>query len=356
MSRDEHNDFDHDQVVPQKPRRKVLFTVGIVFLIGIALAAALFVRTGMTFTVITGGKFWEGNAQPTEHVHAYDPDRLNILVLGIRGEASQHGGLLSDTIMLVSIHKPTSRVAFFSIPRDLFVELPNHAKREKINFAYALGFERGGWEEGLQLSKTVVETITDVTIDSAIVVDFTAFQEIIDVLGGVDVYVSRDFIETKQFTNFPLELKKGVHHMDGTTALYYVRSRFSTSDFDRARRQQDLLIAIRDKALTLGVAANPQKVLSLLRSVERNVRSDMQYASLDDLLRLARSSKNQTVIRKVFDTSPEGLLESQSIDGMYVLLPRSGNYTQLSEAVQRVFEPQSSSPSPSTPHSNGTSS
>ncbi len=298
--------------------------------------------------MITEGSFWSrrNDHESTQPQHYYDPDRINVLVLGIRGETDPHGGLLSDTIMLVSIHKPTNRVAIFSIPRDLYISIPGHEKKEKINFAYALGFERGGWREGLSLTEQTVEEVFDTEIDYGAVVDFEAFRSIITTLGGIDVYVPRDFKETQQFTNFPLELKKGWHHMDATTALYYARSRYSTSDFDRARRQQEILLAVKKKALQLGVIANPVKALSIARSIERHVRTNADYALLSDFLGIARGVRDEEVIKRVFDTSPEGLLHSTTENGTYVLLPREGSFEPLQSAVQGVFNPPSPSPSP----------
>lgn len=312
--------------------------LGFFVLLAIAGISFFIFRTARTFDVITIGN--SSNVaiftQEEDKLHR-DPDRINILLLGIRGADDPHGGLLADMIMLVSLKKSDGRVALISIPRDLYVDIPEHDKKERVNFAYAKGeeLERGGG--GVLLSKRVVSEITGVYIDYGVSVDFTAFEEVIDELGGVDVYVPRDFREPTQWT-YEFFIPKGWNHMDSETALYYVRSRFSTNDFDRARRQQDVLLAIKDRVLSLGVLANPAKIFSFLDIIGRHIRTDMGAEIIKELIKLSSKNEIKVAMRKVLDTSEEGFLYSTTMDGAYVLLPRDNSFDSIRNFVINVFE------------------
>ncbi len=328
----------HEQQPEIKPRplwgkRVVVFLI-LLMVAGVSLLAF---KTARTFDVITIGKSSHTKILLQEEKNLYkDPDRINILLLGIRGENDPHGGLLADMIMLVSTRKDDGRVALVSIPRDLYVEIPGHGRKERINFAYAKGeeIERGGG--GVLLSKRVVSEVTGVYIDHAISVDFFAFKEAVDVLGGIDVYVPNDFRESTQWT-YEFYIPKGWNQMDSETALYYVRSRYSTSDFDRARRQQDVLLAIKDRILSLGVLGNPAKIFNFLDIIGRHVRTDMDSDAMRELTRIISRKDIRVVTRKVFDTSPDGFLQSTTIGGAYVLLPAEGNFDAIQNFVINIF-------------------
>ncbi|MDD5589875.1 MAG: LCP family protein, partial [Candidatus Portnoybacteria bacterium] len=259
---------------PEKKRRKWPWIFGVLILL--AAIGSLFYKTGFIFSQMQSGN--EGAVLPISEDWPQpekDPDRTNILLLGLRGAGDENGGLLTDTIILLSVKKSTNEVAMISIPRDLYVVMPQapgqkNSLKEKINFAYALGEERksGG---GLVYSKAVVSRITNLYIDYAVSVDFMAFKETVDILGGIDVNLENPFVETTQFAKeMVLELPAGKNHLDGETALFFVRSRYSTSDFDRARRQQQVLLAIKNKALSSGILLNPVKIFELLNTMGRH--------------------------------------------------------------------------------------
>lgn len=126
--------------------------------------------------------------------------------------------------------------------------------------------------------------------------------------------------------------------MDSETAIYYARSRFASSDFDRARREQDVLIATKDKALSLGILSNPIKIFNLLDILGNHVITDLDASAIRDLIRRASQLEIKEVKRKVLDTSPEGLLYSTHINGSYILLPVGGDFSQIHNFVIHIFE------------------
>lgn len=123
---------------------------------------------------------------------------------------------------------------------------------------YERGLANGG---GIDMAEKVISKITGIYIDKTVVFDFSAFKEIVDAVGGIDIYLEKPFKESSQW-GYEFSLPAGNNHLNGEQALYYVRSRYSTNDFDRARRQQEVIIAIKNKALTLGFLTNPLKINS----------------------------------------------------------------------------------------------
>jgi len=255
-----------------------------------------------------------------------------------------------------------------SIPRDLYVTMPGEQYKEKINFAYALGFEkRNGAGGGLFYSKIAVSKITGLNITYAVSINHAAFREIVDILGGIDIYLNKPFIENQQWINggdagpswafsiqtqtatttsgvqttqkWVFEIPAGTSHLDGSTALYFVRARYSSNDFDRVNRQQQILLAIKNKALSLGIIANPVKLFQIMDSLGKNIRMDMPIDAIRNLLSLYFKLDTKNVIHKVFDTTPEGLLyQTKSESGAYILLPVGDNFDKIQEVCRNIFQ------------------
>jgi len=216
-------------------------------------------------------------------------DRINILLLGInRPKDAKAWGYLTDTIMIVTIDPANTTAGMLSIPRDLQLPIPGDGE-DRINTANVVG-ETGGYPGGgPALLKRTIEANFGVPIDYYIMVDFNGFAKIIDAVGGVDIYVEKTLHDTKYPDPLPIDpyhyttihFDPGLQHMDGARALQYARSRMSTTDFDRADRQQELLKAIRDKALGLGLIT---KLPALAASMRGNFKTDM---ALEDMIQLA---------------------------------------------------------------------
>ncbi len=345
----------------------ILFLV--VLLLG--LGGLLIYKTGFTFSQMqTGGEDLsslivnENMATPTP-----ESDRTNILLLGLRGEEDPNGGLLTDTMIVLSFKKSTDEIALISIPRDLYVNMPGKDYKEKINFAYALGFEKKGAAGGLLYSKIAVSQATGLYLNRAISVNHTAFKEIVDILGGITMTLDKPLIEDQQWTSggdagpssaffirtdtasssegiikkekWVFEIPAGTSNLDGNTTLYFVRARYSSNDFDRARRQQLVMAAIKDKALSLGVLGNPVKIYQILESLGRNVKTDMPWDEMKNLIPLAAGFDSTKIVHKVFDTTPEGLLYAgRASNGAYILLPQGDDFSKIKEACKNIFAKQ----------------
>lgn len=333
--------------LPKKNNKKKLVIWALIIIILIVPAFYVFKTSSALSKIITIKNIaWEkifGKLPTAEYTPPKDEDRINFLLLGIRGEGEPDGGFLTDGLMIISFQKNTGKIALISVPRDLYLQLPGEANYEKINAAYAVGFKK--YDNGLDYAKKTVAYATGLYIDYATSVNFNAFKDIIELLGGITVYLDQPFIEGKQWgcdsngqNCKPFGVSAGEQTLNGEAALLYVRSRFSSNDFDRARRQQQVLMAIKDKVLSLGILSDPLKVGGIIDVLEKNVRTDVSPWQIPELLKLAKKAKTNNIVRKIFENSPEGLLYETKINGIYVLLPTNGNFDKIREACQKIFE------------------
>lgn len=257
---------------------------------------------------------------------------VNILLLGSDQRGLERVGR-TDTIVLATIHPEPPAVSLLSIPRDFFAWMPGHGFG-KINTA----FSRGGPE----LMKATIRHNFGVDVDYFARIGFDSFARIVDTLGGVDVAVECSLHDTFPDPASPsgetdLDWEPGIHHLDGKQALWYARSRWSTSDFDRHRRQQQVLRGLYRQALRLGVIP---KIPSMWGTLRDSVSTDLDLQGLVRLgaigLRLnTLNVKSRFVGRSVVEpcTGPEGL---------YVLIP---DREALNNLVAEALAPPSSSQS-----------
>ena len=264
-------------------------------------------------------------------------NRHDILILGIRGEdqpdSNDTGALLTDTILVFSFDKNTKKSSLVSIPRDLYVSLYN-GRKDKINAAYETGLIR---KEGLNFTKDLVSKITGVYVDNIVVFDFSSFKKIVDDLGGVDIELAKPF-EEKQQWGFSFSLPAGKNHLDGQTALYYVRSRFSSNDFDRSQRQQQVITAIKDKLLKLNFLSDPIKALAIFNTIRTNINTDLDIWDATTLFSLAKEVDSSSDKIKKFVISTENLVQESHIDNIYVLLPKGDNFDLIKKEFKEILK------------------
>jgi len=265
--------------------------------------------------------------------------RVNILLLGI-GDEEHSGANLSDTMIVASLDTKKNTVSMISIPRDFYVNIPGYGYA-KINEAHAYGeSKRKG--EGPDKAKETVAQLFDIPIHYYARVDFSGFSKIVDAVGGVDIYVSQDLYDpyypAENGAEVVYSIDKGMHHMNGKEALRYVRSRKTTSDFDRARRQQEVLVAVKEKILSTETVFNPKRVLEISSILGEHIRTDLQINELKRMYALSKDVSKDNVVSKVIDEKETGLLVGGMSDaGASILRPASGNYRDIREFVQSVF-------------------
>lgn len=234
-------------------------------------------------------------------------DRINILLLGIDRRGKRTGwGYLTDTIIIVTVDRDNNTAGMLSIPRDLQVPIPGSGE-DRINTANVWGTNQKYPGGGTALLERTIEASFNIPIDYYIIIDFRGFEQIVDRLGGIEVNVPRELHDTKYPNPQPgdphgyktVHFDAGLQHLDGASALQYARSRMSTSDFERAKRQQQILIAIREKALGLNLIP---KLPSLAAAGMDMVKTDMTLDEMVELAALApqidMANVKQVVIQK----------------------------------------------------------
>ncbi len=312
-------------------KRRIILTVVALFLVGgIFLGYKAYVLAQ---------KMFQGNGAPgllglfgSGQLKGEAQDRINVLLLGIGG-AGHDGPNLTDTIMVASIKPSTNQVAFLSVPRDLYVSIPGHGKA-KINAADAYG-EEDKPGNGINLSTQTVQNVLNLPIHYTVRVDFSGFAKIIDDIGGVDVNVENDLYDP-YYPDGTYYITKGMHHMSGAEALKYARSRETTSDFDRAKRQQQILMAVRDKLTSTSTLLNPVKMNDILNVLGDHIKTNMQIWEAKRLFDMFQKTDKTKIINKVLDNSTNGPLVSAN-NGTYILLPKTGNYDEIQNIAKNIF-------------------
>jgi len=267
--------------------------------------------------------------------------RVNILLMGVPGDPKHDGPDLTDTLMLASYNTNDKLIHLFSIPRDLQVTAADGLGTMKINAVYESGQTKNGDGAGA-ITKTV-QDLTGLTVPYYIKIDFAGFKQLVDELGGIKVDVKKDLLDAQYPADTgtgyqTVDIKAGSYTMDGDMALKYARSRQSTSDFDRSRRQQDILMAIRDKAKELDLLTAPAKMLAINDIIKDHLATNLNKDELTRLMQLLVDFDPNNTINKVMDEASGLLLGGKNAGGAYVLQPKSGDYNSIKEFVTTALE------------------
>ena len=271
--------------------------------------------------------------------------RINFLILGIRGFETNDADL-TDTIIFISLDQKNKKAVLLSVPRDLWIE----EIQAKINTAYHYG--------GFDLAKKTIAEVLGQEIDYMVVVNFESFGEIVNVLDGVMINVQRSFDDFR----YPIAGKEndlcdgdkeykcryehlhfdaGSQKMDGKTALKYIRSRNAEgeegTDFARSARQQQLVLALKQKILTRNVYFNPSKVSRLFKVFQEYLVVDINRFEYGNLaLLLARIDWNQM---KVAALNGNLLLNPKShYSKQWVLVPKSGDWQEVQAFIGELLK------------------
>ncbi|MBU0647864.1 LCP family protein [Patescibacteria group bacterium] len=266
--------------------------------------------------------------------------RVNVLLVGIPGE-NNLGPDLTDSLVFASIDVKEKVVSMFSIPRDLYLEVPGFGY-SKINSAYSLGKNYQVAGGGMDV---LIDTVTQVVgqdIDYYVKIDFDGFVEVVDSLGGIDVVVDEDiydYLYPDEYGGYQIfALEAGTQHLDGETALKFVRSRQTTSDFDRSKRQQKTIMAMRDAFLDKGLVGGAKIVIQLVDIVSDHLETNMEIWEWERVAKLARDWGTEVTVNMYgFDNSSEGFLVDGNVDGLYVLQPYGGDFEMIHDFVEGII-------------------
>lgn len=271
-----------------------------------------------------------------------EDDRINILLLGVGGEGHD-GPQLTDTIIFASVRPSTKEIGMMSIPRDMTVPIPGYGERKVNNVnAFAEQAEPGS---GPAVTSEVLGDLFRQDIQYYVRVDFDGFAELIDTLGGIDVYVERSFTDYEYPTNDheyqTIAFQEGWQHMDGETALMYVRSRHGNngeaSDFSRSRRQQKILLAVKDKVTSLSTLINPVKVNRIFESLSEHISTNLSVWEILRLGDMLKGLDTTAIANHVIDASEDSPLYATTVNGAYVLLPKNDDWGPIQRMAASVF-------------------
>lgn len=241
-------------------------------------------------------------------------NRINFLVMG-SDQRINDGGFRTDAIILVSMNKETKSVSMISFPRDLYVYMPGWT-HERINTAMFHG--------GFDLVSKTMQYNFGIVPKYYILVNFEAFQEMIDKLGGIEVEVASTFKDLYYDGNYK-RIPAGTAHMNGATALWYARSRQTSNDFDRTRRQQEVLHAIVKRLVSLDAIENAKEIYDIFIT---NVTTNLAWSDITTLIPLAVQLTDTSKIQR-YVIGPGEVYDWITPGGAMVLVPRQDKITAL---------------------------
>jgi LCP family protein required for cell wall assembly len=270
----------------------------------------------------------------------------NIALLGDGGHV-RDGADLVDTIMVASIDFKDKSVSLLSVPRDFYVKSDKYGNA-KINELYRDNKKQFGDVDTYLLYEEVLGDIANLDIQYYLRVDFSAFVDVIDSIGGITVDVKEPIYDPYYpndtddgYTVF--EMDAGLQNMNGETALKFARSRKTTSDFDRAIRQQQVLMAIREKAMSGEVLSSPKTIGKLYNSVSSNINTNLTLREMIALASFGKDFDKNRVVNKILHDDPSregGFLytpERKYYNGQFVLVPDGDNYDLIHKYANLIF-------------------
>jgi len=300
-----------------------------------------------------------GNKNPLSLLGAFHPvplknqnGRVNILVAANSADDVGHNGAnLTDSIMILSVNTKNNTALMLSVPRDLWVNIPG-VGHSKINAAYPNG--------GMDKLQSVVQDNLGLTVDYQALVNYGAFRDLVDAVGGITItvksddkrgiydpdldYTSRTCCALAKYPNGPASL-------NGKQALNLARARgeaagsygYDQSDFTRTQNQREMLMAVKDKAVQPSVIANPLKLTKLIDAVGNNVKTNLQVAELEtlyaDMKKIGDNKIDSYNINSLAGKNSTMLANYTSPEGQSALIPAAGldDFTDIQKQIKKVL-------------------
>jgi LCP family protein required for cell wall assembly len=261
------------------------------------------------------------------------PSPTNILVLGIDRRPGEGDAVRTDTLLLLHSDPGSRRLVLLSIPRDLWVTFPEGGEG-RINTVHVYAeLETAG--SGPARAAETVSANFGVPVHRTLRLDFDAFRDVVDAAGGIEIDVPKPVIDnaypTDDYGTIRIEIPVGLQHMDGETALQYARSRHGSTDFDRAARQQQILLALAKK---LTQPAGWLLISRVYQAFQNAVDTDLSPRDLGRLImawQLAGKEGLETIVIDQTLTTP-----FRTAQGAAVLLPR---WELIHPLMQAKFAP-----------------
>ncbi len=285
--------------------------------------------------------------------------RVNILILG-KGGPGHDGPDLTDTLLVASIDPIAKEAALVSVPRDLWVKTTATGS-SKINSVYANAkyailnnyptrlqtdaIKEQAEKAGVKAVEGAISNTLGIPLHYYVMVDFEAFRQSIDAVGGIDINVKTQLYDPSiawENNWNPLIAAVGNQHFDGKKALLYARSRHGSArgDFDRAERQREIIVALKSKILSLGTFSNPIKINQLIDAFGNHIETDFslnEIMRVYDLAKVIDGSKIQSI---GLADPPNDYVTTDNINGLSVVVPKAGiyDYTAIHNYIRNILK------------------
>lgn len=301
--------------------------------------------------------------QPKEYLFSYLPFKnttsqeiiktknhtLNILFLGIVGEGSR-GQFATDTILIAHLNFVNKKIALISIPRDLWIQIPNSTQEIKINALYSLDNQGTKFSQATKtnLIKQKIETITNLNIDHTVIVELRGFGKLIDAIEGIDIWLEKDIYDPLLVNpHNPSEifyLAAGWRHLDGDLAIKFVRTRYAPEgDFYRMQHQQEIIAALKNKLTKLTDIWSLATWLKIWQSLNNHFITDLDFNASWSIFNLIKDIAAEDIeYIKITNRPPDELLSTTSFTNeiskqeFYILAPREGfeKYQKIQDYIK----------------------
>ena len=220
-------------------------------------------------------------------------DKATVMIMGVDERADDVGR--SDTLMIATLDSDKNQAALLSVPRDTRVKIKGHGF-DKINAAYAYG--------GRKLTQETIESLLNTHIDHYIKINVHGFTKIIDALGGIDIDVEKRMYYEDPWDDdggLYIDLQPGMQHMDGKTAITYVRYRDEEGDIGRIKRQQNFMKAVMDKLVSPTIIP---KLPAIVSAVSDSVETDMSVSEILSFLGTLQDAKDNGLKSEMLPGKP----------------------------------------------------
>jgi len=326
--------------------------LGIVFLASIAIAYKFYATSQKVIDSKQPASFMQSVkdivSSDRKALRGEQLGRINILLVGLAGK-NYPGANLTDSIIVASVNPKTYQTALLSVPRDLYVQIPDTNSYTKINALYARSQDKDkSGKSGADDLKKVITDITGQSIDYYIALDFDGFKQIIDELGGIRIQVPKDLHDERypgpNYSYETFDIKQGLYTLDGDIALKFARTRHDEDgDFGRAYRQQIILESARSKAFSLETILNIPELNNLLDTLGEHLRTDIPLDELNSIIDLIKKIDTHTTVNYVLDagkTDSVMAVSHVSLGGVraFILIPRTGDYDEIKDISKNIFD------------------
>lgn len=270
-------------------RKKIFYFVGIPLLVVIVavLSYGGFLYNKAASVMDNSYQPIERENSKREEIPNVNVDDISMLILGVDDSNVRDfkEGSRTDAMILATFNQKQKSIKLLSIPRDTYVYIPEKERYTKINHAHSYG--------GVKLTIETVEELLDIPIDHYVKLNFNAFMEVVEAVGGVDVYVPYEIKELDSKDRLrKIHLKPGIQRLNGEEALAFVRTRKMDNDVERGKRQQEVITAILKKAMSI---SSITKYADIIEAVGDNMTTDIPFSEMKSFLDYAAAGPNLNV-------------------------------------------------------------